>query len=964
MINALNQENKKFKNNTIKIPKRHKSPVIYDVGVNNYVFNEIKKAKYQGAFDPGSLGNKNIFIDSNRTNNKNNSGINQQKVKKNNIQYNKLGEGKNLLIIKSETQYPLNYGYEALSPDLNYNQKSEKNIYNFNNYYIETRNNNYRNIFARSNDNKKNYFSPSNKERQKNYLLQNNNYLTKTINIEKLNKDFDKRFKAPKRTLYEKYSTNTISFNNPINNFSPTLAPKRNSNIFKPNIDYINMSYSKNFNNMNNNRNEIINNTYTFDDDNNFDNYILYDNSIDKIDINKDKEKIDFYRQKLLNLFFFHIRNFYRMHFKSLFNEIINILRTTTNNKERNFENKSIKNIAVLKKELKNNYYYYGQSGKVNNLIKEVKIKKIAKNILLENLNNNGDKDMNIANPKLLKNDVNIIENYEKKNYNQNDFNKKISSSNKVITRKKFIGNINNLNNTSNTKYMKKKISQGIYGKKIISQKFNNKLKLFDTNIKKEESNNNNDNIKTNETDKMIKNTPIIKKRIKFSKSFLIDKNFNSGLKIIDNNYLFDNDNNNNVNDNYIINNNIDNNFIETNENKLKNNIDEIELIKDKKIENKNEIDKNPNYIIHSQNEENNDENSELKSKENYPNKNLENEITLITKAIENKEKDDKEKKITILIQIINDKINKDKNSDSELIKKFFQILKQPKSDNIKEKKKTPKKLNIAKELIKKSKLKRNKKLKKNLVMSDLENSKENLDLNLEKNSYKSEDDDKDRTKRNKNKFRVIIRQIKIQKNISNYKQFENYRPKTPEKKYKNNSPALKINNKTPKIIIKKTLNIILSKNKAFNNYRKKGEIEKDIIETNKDVILKDKEYDGKNDIILKEKEQSEEILDNTEKNNEEKSIKNIEINEDNINIKNIEEKLEDKFNEDSAINNSSKLRNNNIKLSEIENIEINNEKYIDKQEKYDDCENFIFLLRAQLIGCFLSYNNEDSILD
>ena len=54
------------------------------------------------------------------------------------------------------------------------------------------------------------------------------------------------------------------------------------------------MSYSKNFNNMNNNRNEIINNTYTFDDDNNFDNYILYDNSIDKIDINKDKEKIDF----------------------------------------------------------------------------------------------------------------------------------------------------------------------------------------------------------------------------------------------------------------------------------------------------------------------------------------------------------------------------------------------------------------------------------------------------------------------------------------------------------------------------------------------------------------------------------------------------------------------------------------------------------------------------------------------
>jgi len=69
-------------------------------------------------------------------------------------------------------------------------------------------------------------------------------------------------------------------------------------------MDYINMSHPKNFNNMNNNRNEILNNTYTFDDENNFDNYFFYDNSIDKIDINKDKEKIDFCRQKLLNLFF------------------------------------------------------------------------------------------------------------------------------------------------------------------------------------------------------------------------------------------------------------------------------------------------------------------------------------------------------------------------------------------------------------------------------------------------------------------------------------------------------------------------------------------------------------------------------------------------------------------------------------------------------------------------------------
>ena len=63
------------------------------------------------------------------------------------------------------------------------------------------------------------------------------------------------------------------------------------------------------------------------------------------------------------------------MNFKSLFNEIINISRSSINNKEHNFENKSIKNITGLKKEIKNNSYYYGQNGKYNNLLKEIKIK-------------------------------------------------------------------------------------------------------------------------------------------------------------------------------------------------------------------------------------------------------------------------------------------------------------------------------------------------------------------------------------------------------------------------------------------------------------------------------------------------------------------------------------------------------------------------------------------------------------
>jgi hypothetical protein len=377
--NVMNQpfiRNKTYNINTEAIPKRYKSPVIYDVGVDNYVFNEIKKAKYQGAFDPGSLGNKNIFLDSNKTYNKN-SGYNQQKMKKK-ANYNRLGEGKNLLILKSETQYPINYGYNTVNQDVNNDPRQGKNIYNFNNYYIETKNNNYRNIYARSNDNKRNFNSPSNNERNKNYLLKDNNYLTKTINLQKLNRDYDKRFNEPNKTLYEKYSTNTISFNNPLKNYSPTFAPSRNTNLIKKNtMNYLNQ---KKFNNISKDENEIINDTYNFDIDNEFDDYIFNERSIDKKDANKDVKLINFYRRKILNLFFWHINNFYKLYFKSLFKEIIDILRRNTGNIKHNFENKTIKNIAEIKKTLKKNSFYYGKNRKYNNVLKEVQMKKDISN--------------------------------------------------------------------------------------------------------------------------------------------------------------------------------------------------------------------------------------------------------------------------------------------------------------------------------------------------------------------------------------------------------------------------------------------------------------------------------------------------------------------------------------------------------------------------------------------------------
>ena len=81
-LNEPNNEKRRYDINTMTIPKRTKSPIVYDAGIDNYFVNEIKKAKYQGVFDPGSLGNKNIFLDSNKSNNKN-IGINvQKKVRK------------------------------------------------------------------------------------------------------------------------------------------------------------------------------------------------------------------------------------------------------------------------------------------------------------------------------------------------------------------------------------------------------------------------------------------------------------------------------------------------------------------------------------------------------------------------------------------------------------------------------------------------------------------------------------------------------------------------------------------------------------------------------------------------------------------------------------------------------------------------------------------------------------------
>ena len=108
-------EKKKYNVNTMTLPKRTKSPIIYDAGIDNYFVNEIKKAKYQGAFDPTRLGNKNIFLDSNKSNKQNSENNIQKKLRKNNIYYNRLGDGKNLLVDEQyiEQEITVDYSFEV-----------------------------------------------------------------------------------------------------------------------------------------------------------------------------------------------------------------------------------------------------------------------------------------------------------------------------------------------------------------------------------------------------------------------------------------------------------------------------------------------------------------------------------------------------------------------------------------------------------------------------------------------------------------------------------------------------------------------------------------------------------------------------------------------------------------------------------------------------------------------------------
>ena len=238
--------------NMATISRIKKAPIIYGRGVDDYLTNEIKKAKYQGCFDPGSLGNKNIFNDSRNfnteknINNKTNLN-NKNKVLDRNRYSNyssshihKNDEGKNLLIAKSVVQYPLKFykSYYALS-NKNIN-KRRKNKTTEHYYYSSP--STIKNSYHKKKNTKNLIFNNLsintplyNKDR--NTRKEIDRYQNKTMAINQLMNSYNQNSKILNKNRKNNFTANsndlikgsTILAYNRENDFSPIVFSSRNS---------------------------------------------------------------------------------------------------------------------------------------------------------------------------------------------------------------------------------------------------------------------------------------------------------------------------------------------------------------------------------------------------------------------------------------------------------------------------------------------------------------------------------------------------------------------------------------------------------------------------------------------------------------------------------------------------------------------------------------------------------------
>ena len=1043
--------------NASTISRKKLDSMVYGTGVDDYMFNEIKKAKYQGCFDPGSVGNKNMFNDS--YNYKINTTVTTSKtndLKKTFDKTKKLtryttssnlhshDEGKNLLIAKSETQYPYEFDRRhcVLSKKYNFRKNLNNLDYCFSSSLLNSTEKNRRMVDSIKNKNlsysSSNYYTPSYNEKKYRLQIAGNKYKNKTLMMNSLMNNYYNSSKIMNYSRFHNFSNNKNScskllLNNKNVCFSPIIKSKKcleydsntnykygnkiNKNIYKS------LNDSRERNNDNNilffsQMNEYDNNNFK-SNETEFDNETLkyrlgkelktYDDTEigNEIDNDNDKDNnlklINKYMSKIVSLFLVHMSNFYLLHFRDIFRTFISQLKKCLKNNDYRFENKTIKNIALIKKKLKSNPFYYGHSKQFQNLLKEGN-KTNSKNTNKTKINTT--KKANINNLK----EEDIQRNLIRKRYVA-DNKKYIDKNSEIINQKKY-----NINKNAgqkklkveiiNKKYVKKKVSQRIIENsglpKIIDQ-HNDKIKTNTELLSSDYFNEHNQNeikklFKSFDENEIINDdefisTPNMDKKLTTAKNFgkapknktkvktLLFKKTTvpNPCKMSQNITLKKNRRKLNIPKDNIDKKNIQiygaSNILSQDE-KLNMNMRYLEMDNNNltlnPINNKNnknfEVENNFTHTIigklKSKNDIGNDDNSENNDDDEidtFSNKNLQNAISIITKIMESKEKQtnksndkdinkdndkDQDKINTLLKRIFENKEKK----NVEILKKYFNKFK---SNNFRtDKKSFKKKKKYSLDIGENTDLN---KVKNNLIESKVYQNESSERNKKERKSMNDIETLKENATPNRrgSKFKVVIKKLKIHKSITK----NIFNPKIRIRTSKKSIPSLTEINTTPS---RGSLNKINSL----------------IIDMNKNNLFKDKDNDENKPNIEKAKKdekkveeskssiESDQSSENSNLNiNNEMSKKNIDTNSDkNLrrNIKIISKKINNKDkrksfaipNKRSSIEMFTKYIKNKAKLN------LSNESMHDGDitlnEKFQDYENLIFYLRTQLIYCFI----------
>ena len=218
---------------------------------------------------------------------------------------------------------------------------------------------------------------------------------------------------------------------------------------------------------------------------------------------------------------------------------------------------------------------------------------------------------------------------------------------------------------------------------------------------------------------------------------------------------------------------------------------------------------------------------------------------------MENKEKDDNHKKINLLLKIIQNKINKEKNNNVELIKKYFNIFKLPhdiilnQTQNNTNGKEEP---ILDREETKKDSINNNDK-KESPKQSFKSDEDINKNINQIKNNIvckKGDENDEDKKSSNKDKFELVVKKAKIHKSVTNNILNSQLRKLKLENNSKNVSPNSTGNEIIPSTSkkYKKANSFILDATKKSKIYKNINKKKKKIHEILNNVVEQEKKIE------------------------------------------------------------------------------------------------------------------------